>query len=274
MKNKLVLVLIFLLALCLFGVSCNDETSGDNKDNKDNKDNISDNSENKNDDTNKDDNDKDNNIEELDSIIISIYDEINFYLVDKEDSSKRTEITEKVDLENYLNKVSESKAVFYLVKENNELAEQLDSIDLIKAYINYYFNIYVVSSKTSEMSEGDLIIVNGQCAIVGLNAFDTMANVLIYVNALPKSFSPVIYLDSGEYNEVFNLYHDNLTIYGICAGLTLEERSEKEESIFSGSVSVKGNNIKIKGLAVDDLENTFTVTGNDFIKEDIVLNVK
>ena len=269
MKNKLVLVLIFLLALCLFGVSCNDETSGDNKDNKDNKDNISDNSENKNDDTNKDD-----NIEELDSIIISIYDEINFYLVDKEDSSKRTEITEKVDLENYLNKVSESKAVFYLVKENNELAEQLDSIDLIKAYINYYFNIYVVSSKTSEMSEGDLIIVNGQCAIVGLNAFDTMANVLIYVNALPKSSSPVIYLDSGEYNEVFNLYHDNLTIYGICAGLTLEERSEKEESIFSGSVSVKGNNIKIKGLAVDDLENTFTVTGNDFIKEDIVLNVK
>ena len=270
MKNKLVLVLIFLLALCLFGVSCNDETSGDNKDNKDNKDNISDNSENKNDDTNKDD----NNVEELDSIIISIYDEINFYLVDKEDSSKRTEITEKVDLENYLNKVSESKAVFYLVKENNELAEQLDSIDLIKAYINYYFNIYVVSSKTSEMSEGNLIIVNGQCAIVGLNAFDTMANVLIYVNALPKSSSPVIYLDSGEYNEVFNLYHDNLTIYGICAGLTLEERSEKEESIFSGSVSVKGNNIKIKGLAVDDLENTFTVTGSDFIKEDIVLNVK
>ena len=267
MKNKLVLVLIFLLALCLFGVSCNDET---NEDNKDNKDNISDNSENKNDDINKDDND----VEELDSIIISIYDEINFYLVDKEDSSKRTEITEKVDLENYLNKVSESKAVFYLVKENNELAEQLDSIDLIKAYINYYFNIYVVSSKTSEMSEGDLIIVNGQCAIVGLNAFDTMANVLIYVNALPKSSSPVIYLDSGEYNEVFNLYHDNLTIYGICAGLTLEERSEKEESIFSGSVSVKGNNIKIKGLAVDDLENTFTVTGNDFIKEDIVLNVK
>lgn len=266
MKNKLVLVLIFLLALCLFGVSCNDET---NEDNKDNKDNISDNSENKNDDTNKDD-----NIEELDSIIISIYDEINFYIVDKEDSSKRTEITEKVDLENYLNKVSESKAVFYLVKENNELAEQLDSIDLIKAYINYYFNIYVVSSKTSEMSEGDLIIVNGQCAIVGLNAFNTMANALIYVNALPKSSSPVIYLDSGEYNEVFNLYHDNLTIYGICAGLTLEERSEKEESIFSGSVSIKGNNIKIKGLAVDDLENTFTVTGNDFIKEDIVLNVK
>ena len=270
MKNKLVLVLIFLLALCLFGVSCNDETNEDNKDNKDNKDDISDNSENKN-----DDNDKDDNIKELDSIIISIYDEINFYLVDKEDSSKRTEIIEKVDLENYLNKVNESKAVFYLVKENNELAkEELNSIDLIKAYINYYFNIYVVSSKTSEMSEGDLIIVNGQCAIVGLNAFDTMANVLIYVNALPKSSSPVIYLDSGEYNEVFNLYHDNLTIYGICAGLTLEERSEKEESIFSGSVSIKGNNIKIKGLAVDDLENTFTVTGNDFIKEDIVLNVK
>ena len=267
MKNKLVLVLIFLLALCLFGVSCNDET---NEDNKDNKDDISDNSENKNDDTNKED-----NVEELDSIIISIYDEINFYLIDKEDSSKRTEITEKVDLENYLNKVSKSKAVFYLVKENNELAkEELNSIDLIKAYINYYFNIYVVSSKTSEMSEGNLIIVNGQCAIVGLNAFNTMANVLIYVNALPKSSSPVIYLDSGEYNEVFNLYHDNLTIYGICAGLTLEERSEKEESIFSGSVSIKGNNIKIKGLAVADLENTFTVTGNDFIKEDIVLNVK
>ena len=95
MKNKLVLVLIFLLALCLFGVSCNDETNEDNKDNKDNKDDISDNSENKN-----DDNDKDDNIKELDSIIISIYDEINFYLVDKEDSSKRTEIIEKVDLEN------------------------------------------------------------------------------------------------------------------------------------------------------------------------------
>lgn len=260
-KIRIFLITILIFTLCLLCVSCNNESD-------DNSDDIPDEDKSKTSDKEPDKED-----EKIDSIIIYVNDEISFYLESEEDN--KTEIKDKNELENYLNKRNDSKAVFYLIKNDDELSkEEITNEDIIKGYINCYFDIYVVSSKTSEMNDGDVIKINGQCAIVGYNAFNTMANVLIYVNALPKSSHPVIYLDSGEYNEVFNLYHDNIFIFGICSGLTEQERSEMEESIFTGSVSIKGNSIRIKGVAVDDLEQTFIVTGNDFIQEEVVLNKK